>query len=550
MSAKPLTPAIVPDNTEHPRDLRFWLVFLALFVCGFITALEMGVISASLPTIVDDLQGTQFIWVGSAYALAATALIPFSGGLAQLFGRRPVLLASVILFAVGSVVCGAAKNLNMLIAGRTIQGLGGGGMISLSQIVLADLVPLRDRGSFNGLITIAYALGCGISPVVGGKLAAIGQWRWIFYLNVPICGVAAALVSVFLRLRTPAGTLGEKLRRIDYIGNILVIGATTSTVLALSWGGIQFSWNSANILAPLIIGLLGLGLFLVYEARFASNPMVPLEIISTRTGLSGYAQTFFNSMILITVIYYIEAYFQACYNVSPTAAGVDGLGMGLVASPFGFFAGIVIQKTHSYRVPLWIGWIFVTVGSALLSTLNADSPRAASIGYLVITSVGMGIVILGSYFPVLAPVSVTKNAHALSFLVFLRNFSGVWGVTIGGTVLQNQLRKKLPAEFVAQFPGGVEIAYAAIPVIGTLEEPLRTQVRNAFADSFKAVWWVTTGIAGLGLLFSLAMKHYPLHTAVDKDWGFEEAELSKANQLESNLHAKTNSNESVGQNEL
>ncbi|KAK7059979.1 iron permease [Favolaschia claudopus] len=545
---RPVTPVMKPDaeDEKHPRDMRFWLIFLSLCVCGFITALEMGVISAALPTIVDDLHGSQFMWVGSAYALGATALLPFSGGLAQLFGRRPVLLGSLALFAVGSVVCGAAKSMNTLIAGRTIQGLGGGGIISLSQIVVADLVPLRERGSFNGLITLAYSVGCGISPIVGGSLAATGQWRWIFYLNVPICGLAAVLVVAFLRLRTPPGTLREKLQRIDYIGNILVVGATTSTVLALTWGGIQFSWGSANILVPLIVGLCGLAVFLIYEARFAAHPMVPFDVMSTRTGLSGYAQTFFTSMILITIIYYLQVYFQACYNVSPTAAGVDGLGVAFITAPVGLFAGIVIQKTHSYRVPLWIGWIWIVVGIALLGTLDADTSRGKAIGYSIIAAIGMGTLILGSYFPVLAPVSVTKNAHALAFFVFLRNFSLVWGVTVGGTVLQNQLHKRLPAEFAAQFPGGVEIAYAAIPLIRTLEEPLKTQVRNAFADSLKIVWWVTTGIAGLGLLCSLGMKHYPLHTSVDKDWGLDGAPQSKVDDIESNDIGKPESHQIVG----
>ncbi|KAJ6472376.1 major facilitator superfamily domain-containing protein [Mycena vitilis] len=202
---------------KHPRDLRFWLIFVSLCVCSFLTAIEIGSITTALPTIVDELHGTGFIWVGSAFALGSTALIPFAGGAAQIFGRRPVLLGSLLLFALGSAVSGAARSMNMLIAGRTIQGLGGGGIISLTQIIVSDLVSLRERGTFNGLISISYSIGVGIGPVVGGSLASTGQWRWLFYLNLPICGLAAILVFFFLRLRTPPGTLREKFALIDYL---------------------------------------------------------------------------------------------------------------------------------------------------------------------------------------------------------------------------------------------------------------------------------------------------------------------------------------------
>ncbi|KAJ6482238.1 major facilitator superfamily domain-containing protein [Mycena vulgaris] len=486
-------------DEQPPRDIRFWLIFVSLCVCGFIVALELGSISTALLTIVDELHGEQFIWVGSAYALAATALVPLSGGLAQVFGRRPILLGSLLLFAAGSTLCGAAKNMNVLIAGRTIQGLGGGGIISLTQIVVADLVSLRERGAFNGLISISWSVGCGIGPVVGGSLAVSGQWRWLFYLNVPICGVAAVLVILFLRLQTPAGTLREKLARIDYTGNLLVVASTTSTVIALTWGGIQFAWGSVNILVPLILGMLGVCAFMVFERRFAKHPMVPFDVLSTRTGLSGYAQNFFTSLIMITLIYYLEVYFQACYNVSPIGAGVDGLGLAFVSAPMGLVAGIVIQRTNSYRVSIWFGWICMIVGVGLLSTLDADTSRAKPIGYSIIAGAGIGILFVASYFPVLAPLHVSKNAQALSFFV--------WGITIGGTILQNELHKHLPAEFIAKFPGGTEIAYSIIPVICSLEEPLRR-------------------IAGFGFLVSLLMKHYQLHTAVDRDWGIEKMEGS------------------------
>ncbi|KAJ7050318.1 major facilitator superfamily domain-containing protein, partial [Mycena amicta] len=524
-SPRPTVP--YEENLKPPRNARFWLIFVCLCVCSFITAVELGAMSSALPTIVESLHGSQFIWAGSAYSLGATALIPLSGGLAQIFGRRPVMLGSIILFGVGSAVCGAARGINMLIVGRTIQGLGGGGIISLTQIIIADLVSLRERGSFNGLISITYSVGIGIGPVVGGSLAATGQWRWLFYLNLPICGLAGILVTLFLRLRTPPGTLSEKMARIDYVGNMIVIAATTAIVLGLTWGGTQFSWGSHEVLLSLLLGLFGLALFLFYESRFAKHPMVPFSVLSTRTGLSGYAQTFLNSTLVLMLNYYLPVFFQGCYNVSATGGGVDGLPVGFLAAPAGLIAGIIIQRTNAYRIPMSVGWVLSIVGFGLLSTLDADTSRARSIGYSVICGAGLGTLVLATYFPVLAPLSVAQNTQALALLIFVRNMSYVWGVAIGGSILQNQLISHLPADFVSQFPGGGAIAYSVIPVIRVLEEPLRTQVRVAFADSLRVVWSTAAGIAGLGLCTSLLMKHYPLHTSVDEKWGMDKVEVKQ-----------------------
>ncbi|CAK5284764.1 unnamed protein product [Mycena citricolor] len=496
--------AVLPPP-RPTRGLGFWMIFLSLCVCGFLTAIEMGSVSPALPTIIEDLHGTQFIWVGSAYALGATALIPLSGGLAQarrllpvplllailtphqVFGRRPVVLTSIALFA----------------------------------IIVGDLVPLRERGMFNGIISMAYAFGVGVGPVTGGGLASLGQWRWLFYLNLPVAGIAGILALVFVRLKTPSGTLREKLGRIDYAGNVLVVGATTSAVLALTWGGIQFGWGSAQVLAPLILGLVGLVAFMVYETFVASNPLVPFDVVSTMTGFSGHTQNFLTWLVLMTLTYYTQVYYQACYDVSPIAAGVNGLPLAIVPAPMGLIAGVITQKRGSFRLPIWIGWVLIVIGTAMMATLDEASARAKAIGFTVIPGTGIGILILMAYFPVLAPIKVEKNAQAVAFFVFLRNFSLVWGVTVGGSILQNQLQRHLPAAFLAQFPPGSEIAYSIIPVIKTLPEPLQTEVRAAFARSLQTVWWATTGIAGLGLLFSLLMKPYPLHTAVDRDWGME-----------------------------
>ncbi|KAI0316904.1 iron permease [Amylostereum chailletii] len=504
------------------RDFRFWLVFLAIGISTVITALELSAVSTALPDIIHDLNGTTFVWVGSAYTLSATAFIPLSGGLSQIFGRRLVILGSLLIMAIGSALCGAASSMNFLIAARTVQGLGGGGIAATTAIIISDLVPLKERGVFNGLIGIAWAVSSGVGPLVGGGLAQTGEWRWLFYLNIPICGAAAALFVLFLRVPTPPGSWSEKFARVDWLGNALVIAATTSCCIALTWSGIEHAWSSVSVLVPLILGLFGLVAFITYEAFIPKYPVVPFSLMSTITGVSGYLQTFILPIIMLGMIYYVPVYFQACKGASPIATGVDQLPFAFVQAPVGILAGASVTKSGKYRPQFWLSWALVMVGTGLYTTLDENSPRSQSVGFLAIVALGTGILVTTTYFPVLAPLSISNNGLALAYFMFLRNFAQVWGVTIGGTILQNELKKRLPAEFLSQFPGGTAIAYATIPLISQLPDQLKMQVRAAFADSLRVVWFVLLGVAGLGFLCSLPMKQLRLHTEVDQDWALQD----------------------------
>ncbi|KIP03761.1 hypothetical protein PHLGIDRAFT_77024 [Phlebiopsis gigantea 11061_1 CR5-6] len=522
--------------TKTKRGLHFWLVIVAICVSGFLSALEYTSVSTALPTIVHDLDGEDFVWVANAYVLAATALLPMTGGMAEatdVFGRRTSMLLVLALFALGSALCGAAQNMNWLIAARTIQGAGGGGIQSISVIIISDLVPLSERAIFLAIFGLTWATACAIGPLVGGSLADVGQWRWLFYLNLPINGLAAILVFALLKVNTPRGSLKSKLLQMDWMGNFLIIASSSSTVIGLTWGGVKFPWTSAHVLVPLIVGLLGLVGSMVYEATFARVPLVPIALISNRTSLSGYIQTFLAPIIVIGTIckHYIPVYYQACKLASPLRAGVDLLVVCVVIAPVIIISGISITKTKMYRPQLWLGWALLMLAMGLMSTLKEDTPLGRGIGFPVLVGAGGGFLYQATYYPVLAPLPVSQNARANAFFSFCRIFAGVWGITVGVAVLQTQLTARLPPDFLAEFPQGVAVAYNIIPVVPSLEEPLRTQVREAFADSLAVIWRVMTGIAGLGLLSSLGMKGLPLHSQVDERWGLQERSDAQAKEF-------------------
>ncbi|KAF8258823.1 major facilitator superfamily domain-containing protein [Lactarius quietus] len=524
-----------PDPHGVPKDWKFWCIIFSLGLSVLLTAVEFTAIGAALPTIIRDLEGEQFIWVGSAYALGSTALVPLCGGLTQIIGRRPIMLSAIFLFALGSTISGAASSMNMLIAGRTVQGLGAGTITASMQIILSDLVTLRERGTFSGLMALSWAVGGGVGPVIGGSLAQSGKWRWLFYLNLPICVSNATLVLLFMRLRTPPATLREKLSKMDFIGNILITASTTLVVVGLTWGGVQYSWISAAVLAPLVLGLVGLASFVIYELHFCKPPTAPILFELNWTSTSGYLQNFVMAVVLSSLSYWYAVFFEACKDRSPARTGVDLFGLSYSISLIAIVAGVAVKKKGKYMIPTYIGWVLMVTGAGLLTTLREDSSIAKSVGFQLVIGGGVGIIYVVSMFPILASIPVTQSAPAMALYVFSRNFGYIWGVTVGGTILQNELKKKLPASYLAEFPQGVELAFAMIPSIRTLEQPLKDEVRKTFGEALKVVWQAVLGIAIAGFVSSLGMRQLQLHTNMDQDWGRKDIGIPNEQRLSSGL---------------
>jgi hypothetical protein len=329
------------------------------------------------------------------------------------------------------------------------------------------------------------------------------------------------LVFLFLNLRAPPGSFATKIKKIDIVENVLIIASTTSLTIGLTWGGVQYAWSSPQILASLILGCFGLAVFLWYEFTIATNPIVPRGLLSARTALSGFIQTSSLFIVLTCLLYYMPVYFQACMDASPIASGVDIFGLAFTVAPSALLVGLSIAKTRQYRPQIWMSWSLVIIGLGLMTTLNVNSSRIKAIAFQIIPGVGLGMMTAAVFFPILAPLPVESNAHAIALYTFFRNFSNILAVTVGGTVLQNELGKRLPPAFTAEYPQGTEIAYSIIPLIRELPQPLKADLQAAFSDSLRVVWQVLLGVSAAGLLVSLTMEGLPLHTAVDQRWGID-----------------------------
>ncbi|KAJ7599216.1 Mfs1.2 [Mycena floridula] len=498
---------------------KFALIVVALMLSTFMSALDQTAVATALPVIVNSLHGRDIAWVG-------TAFLPMSGGLAEIFGRRSILLISLGIFTLGSALCGSAKSMNWLIAARAIQGVGSGGITSLSSIVISDLITLQDRGIYNALLGLSWALAASMGPLIGGVLAGNGQWRWLFYLNLPLGGICIAIVFFFLDFPTPPGSMKEKFKRLDWIGIFLVLSSTTSVIIALSWGGTKYPWSDGRIISALVLGVCGMAVFILYELRYADNPMVPHTLLSNRSSVSGYIQTFLAGLVIFGINYYIPVYYQACQGASVVHSGVDMLGISVSVGPSAVLAGVSVTMTNRYRPQLWIGWIILLVGISAFAVRGETASLREAVGIPILIGVGGGMLASTTYFPVLAPLPVTENAHALAFFAYCRTFSGIWGVAIGAAVLQNQLAMRLSPAFLAFLPEGgqdVGILNSLVPRIKFLEDGLKQEIQQAFAKSLTRVWTAMTTFTVLGLFASFFMPDVPLQNLIDKKWTMPQA---------------------------
>ncbi|GAA5985219.1 hypothetical protein JCM10908_002573 [Rhodotorula pacifica] len=540
---EPSLPALPSDNSVATEDaaeaaataepskrkpLAFWMVFVALCFSCFVSALDLTAVSTTLPDIAETFHSKDYSWIGSAYALTSTAFVPWTGGLANIFGRRPVMLAGLLLFALGSALTGAAQSMAMAIAGRSVQGIGGGAILTMVEIIVCDLVPLAERGAYFGIIGCVWALASAIGPPIGGALASANQWRWLFYLNLPLCALAIALVIFFLDVKAPQSTLREKLEQMDFY-NVIFVAAVTSLILALTWGGSTYAWSSGRVLAPLILGIVGIVAFIFIERSFVKYPTVPFDILRSRTSLLGYATTFLHSAVMMLIVYYLPtAIFQAAKEFSPIRSGTALFSFCFTVAPFAILTGAWVTITQKYKLQNLVGWCFACLGSGLLILIKWDSSKQLWASIPVVVGIGMGILYTGTQFAVLAPLAPRQQPHAIAFFGFIRALGQVFGISIGATALQNELKKKLPSAFLAELGGSAEAAFAAIPRISSLPEPTRTLVRAAFADSAQVLWIIGCAFAGAALILSFFLEDLTLATTADKDWGLKEQSAKKA----------------------
>ncbi|KAF2138627.1 uncharacterized protein K452DRAFT_256263 [Aplosporella prunicola CBS 121167] len=520
-----------PPPTPQKRGVRFWLIIAGLSITGLLVALEATIVSTALPSIIADLGGADsYVWVIMAYFLTMTSFQPLYGQLADIFGRRYLTILAVAIFTLGSGLCGGADNLNMMIAGRAIQGLGGSGINVLVELIICDIIPLRERGTFMGIIFGAITLGTALGPLFAGLIVEYSTWRWVFYLNLPVAGVALVVLTLFLQVKYDRKlSIGQSLKRIDYFGNALFIASCVSTLIALGWAGTVYPWSSFRILVPLILGFAGFAAFLFYEgSRFAVEPIMPLHLFKNRTSSAVFIITFFHSLASVWVLYFMPVYFQGVRMSTPARSGVQLLPTVVVMIPFGGIGGKLLEKYGKYKPIHLAAFAIMVIGYGLLTLLDENSSTAEWVIFQIVESIGFGL-ILAALLPALqAKLSEADSASSTATWGFIRAFGMVWGSIIPSSIFNNrfdQLAGRISDVAIReQLSGGHAYEHATKAFVSALPTAngVRDQVISVFSDSLKRTWQIGITFVGLGFLFVFMEEQVELRKDLETEYGLDE----------------------------
>ncbi|ORY53499.1 MFS general substrate transporter [Rhizoclosmatium globosum] len=407
-------------------------------------ALDLTIVSTALKAITSDLGRQELVpWTGSAYLLTACSFGTLYGKFAEIFGRKWVFLFALIAFELGSLICGVAPTMEILIIGRAVAGVGGGGLISMVVVIVSDLVVPQDRGKYLSIISVLYGFSSVVGPLMGGTFSDLATWRWCFFLNIPFGLVTMTIVLVFLKFPPVQGNISEKMKRIDVWGTITFFVASMTLLTPLQLGGSIFAWNSVPVIVMFAIAFVAFGIFGYIEERIATEPLVPLSMFRNLTVTALILISACMGACFFASMYFIALFFQVVNGDSAMQAGLktSPLILGLVLSEFS--GAQLLTKTGKYKYWFIIGPVLMTVGIALISILDTNSPTLMRMAFLFIYGVGVGSLMLMMVLTVQSAVERPMIPVVTSVSQTCQYLGGSLGVAILGTLFNNLVEKNI-----------------------------------------------------------------------------------------------------------
>ncbi|KAJ9613474.1 hypothetical protein H2200_003416 [Cladophialophora chaetospira] len=496
--------------------LRRPAILAALLFSLFLAALDFSIITTAIPSISYQLQShTANVWIGSAYLLTSATVAPVWGKAAEIWGRKPALLSSIVLFFVGSAVCGWSRTIAQLIAGRAIQGSAAGGIIVLVNISISDLWDARHRSMFLATTGIVWAISAGVGPLLGGVFSEYLTWRWAFWINLPCCFAAFIVLFFTMSPSEPRSVSAGQSSGMDWIGTFSIVGVTIMILLSLDFGGVVSPWDSPKVLSLLFGGFGLLAFFIFWEIKGASSPLIPVHLLNRTSKVSPLLVCFTHGFVNVSSWYFLPVFFQAVRGASPTRSGVLIMPIVVVQAVTGVAAGAITYQFGWVRPLAWVGMALMTLGFGLFAIIGTSTTLALTVFIEIVAALGVGATFQAPLIAYQSAVGSADIAMATALFGFVRSLSTSISVVIGGVVFQNgmssqskHLTNALGAQLAQNFSGST----AATNVLTVHALPLYQQavVKKAYVHSLKDMWAMYAAVGGLGLIAALFLRKQAL----------------------------------------
>ncbi|PVU87131.1 hypothetical protein BB559_006207 [Furculomyces boomerangus] len=507
------------DSLENePPELsnrRKYIIVAGLCMSLFLSVLDRTIVSTVLPTIGNKFNALSSIsWVLVSNLLTSTAFQPLYGKLSDIFGRKQSLLFTIIVFGVGSIISGCANNITTLIISRGITGIGAAGISVLIQIIISEIVTVRERGKFASLTSATFGVASLAGPLLGGIIADRLSWRWCFFINLPIGAIATVVIITLVKVKPTKGSMKEKVKKIDFLGMLLFLIGLTLILLALNLGGVSFPWKSPLVVSFFIVGFIILCIFVLVEMKFAVQPIIPMYLFRNRNVVCLILALFLASFGMYGVTYYMPLYYTVVHNGTAEMSGVFLVPYIITYVIFSIGSGNLISRTgHTVRF-FQVGTFIAVVGQVLTSTLSATTPRALQILYLAISGVGTGCYTQSIMVSTQASVEPKDLAVVTSLIMFAFFSSGAISVSIISTILKANLNARL-AEFASQYPEYTDIIEASknnakVAYDASTTYTARNGIIDAYVKSLQRVFIVTAVIVAVAFISTLFVKNFVL----------------------------------------